>query len=248
MDTLPSDRRALPDSPLAFAVPIVDITPYVSGGEDAARERVATEMDTACREVGFVQIRGHGVPEATLAGLAAAIDAYFAQPLEHKLRDRAPPEINRGYAPPYSESLSLSLGLQPTAPLKDYFEAFNVGTSAAAFPELSLLADIYAPNRWPSGAADFDAAQFQRAVWAYFEQAGRVARTRFGQAGADALQGGVGLVECAAGIGAIHQGLAVEADLGAQLGAHLAARPMQTPVPVTQALGLSQTDGQARRR
>jgi isopenicillin N synthase-like dioxygenase len=177
MAILPSDPQAPPDAPPAFAVPIVDIAPYVSGGDDAARARVAVELDAACREVGFVQIRGHGVPEATLAGLAAAIDAYFAQPLERKLRDRAPPEINRGYAPPYSESLSLSLGLASAAPLKDYFEAFNVGTSAAAFPELSLPADLYAANRWPASSADFDGAHFQRTVWAYFEQAGRVART-----------------------------------------------------------------------
>lgn len=64
MATLPSDPQALPDSLPAFAVPMVDIAPYVSGGEDAARSRVAVEMDAACREVGFVQVRGHGVPEA----------------------------------------------------------------------------------------------------------------------------------------------------------------------------------------
>lgn len=113
MAILPSDPQAPPNAPLAFAVPIVDIAPYVSGDDDAARARVAVEMDAACREICFVQIRGHGVPATTLAGLAAAIDAYFAQPLERKLCDRAPP---------YSESLSLSLGLESAAPLKDYFE------------------------------------------------------------------------------------------------------------------------------
>ncbi|MFT4047484.1 MAG: 2-oxoglutarate and iron-dependent oxygenase domain-containing protein [Solimonas sp.] len=164
-----------------FAVPVVDITPYAAGAhacaDAAARARVAAEMGHACREVGFVQVRGHGIAPAVIAGLAAAMDAFFAQPPQTKQRYRTPPEINRGYAPPQSESLSLSLGVETGTQLNDYFEAFNVGTAASAFPQLSLPADIYADNVWPASAAGFDAARFKDAVSAYFHEAGRVART-----------------------------------------------------------------------
>ena len=178
MDAVPLDSQATAVNPmLPFAVPIVDISPYVGQGDAAARRSVARQMDHACRAHGFVQIRGHGVPDGILSALAGAMDSYFALTQECKQRDRAPPQINRGYAPPYSEALSLSLGVESTAPLKDYFEAFNIGTSAAAYPHLELPADIYAANHWPETTAGFDGDPFQRAVWAYFEQASRVART-----------------------------------------------------------------------
>lgn len=163
-----------------FAVPVVDIAPCLSrigaSSDPAARTRVAAELGMACREVGFVQVVGHGIAPTVLAGLAGAIDAYFAQPLAAKLRDRAPPQINRGYAPPRSESLSRSLGFESASPLDDYFEAFNVGTTAAEFPQLELPAEVYADNRWPASDGGFDGARFQAAVMAYFSEAGRVAR------------------------------------------------------------------------
>lgn len=160
-----------------FSVPLVDISAYVSNGTAEARRSVATELEHACRTVGFVQIRGHGIADATLDGLASAIDAFFAQPLAWKNSYRMPPEINRGYTPPHSESLALTLGLTSSASLKDYFEAFNVGVSADAYPGLDLPREIYAENPWPAGHASFDALGFRCAVEAYFASAGRVART-----------------------------------------------------------------------
>lgn len=160
-----------------FSVPVVDISAYVADGAPEARRLVASELEHACRTVGFVQIRGHGVPDRTIANLAAAMDAFFAQPLERKLSYRMPPEINRGYTPPHGESLALTLGLENAASLKDYFEAFNVGASADAYPGLDLPKDIYADNPWPASHAGFDGQRFQGAVEAYFVEAGRVART-----------------------------------------------------------------------
>jgi isopenicillin N synthase-like dioxygenase len=71
-------------------VPSVDISPYVTGGDDAARAHVAKQMDDACRTVGFVQILGHGIPDAVIDGLAGAMDAFFDQPLEVKQGYRCP--------------------------------------------------------------------------------------------------------------------------------------------------------------
>nr|EJI94600.1 hypothetical protein JVH1_8060 [Rhodococcus sp. JVH1] len=55
----------MPTSP--FIVPTVDISPYLAEGARAHNSaecaRVAAELDTACREVGFVQIVGHRIPE-----------------------------------------------------------------------------------------------------------------------------------------------------------------------------------------
>src|SRR5215207_5865857 len=119
---------------VTFAVPVVDIAPYVADGTAEARARTAAEMDAACRTVGFVQIVGHGVPARITDGLAAAMDGLFEQPLDVKSRYRTPPEVNRGYSPPKSESLSLSLGVESATRMNDFFEAFNVGAAASGSP------------------------------------------------------------------------------------------------------------------
>ncbi|MGH1563363.1 isopenicillin N synthase family dioxygenase [Mumia sp. DW29H23] len=156
----------------AFVVPLVDLTPYVDGGTPDERARTAAAIDAAFAEVGFVQVVGHGVPDAVVQGFASALDDFFALPLAEKKEYRTPPRINRGYAPPKTESLSLSLGVESANRMNDFFEAFNVGVTAEAFPKLSLPADDYADNLWPAGLAGF-----RESVEAYFAEAGRVART-----------------------------------------------------------------------
>lgn len=152
-----------------FTVPVVDIAPFVTGGSARARAETVRRMDEACRTVGFVQVLGHGVSEEVLAGLAAAVDSFFALPPEIKASYRVPG--NRGYSPPKSESLSLSLGLESASRMNDFFEAFNVGTEARSFPHLDLDEADYGRNTWPA------VAEFRPRVEAYYAHAGRVART-----------------------------------------------------------------------
>jgi isopenicillin N synthase-like dioxygenase len=155
-----------------FQVPAIDISPYVDRDthSDAERVAVAVAMDEACSTVGFVQIVGHAVPDEVLAGLAAASDAFFGLDLEAKKAYQLPPSINRGYTPPKSESLSLSLGVESASKMNDFFEAFNVGTAASDYPGLALPQSDYSENVWPADAGDFQAQ-----VWAYYAEAGRVA-------------------------------------------------------------------------
>ncbi|GAA4734889.1 2-oxoglutarate and iron-dependent oxygenase domain-containing protein [Modestobacter marinus] len=122
--------------------------------------------------MGFVQVLGHGVPTAVTDAFAAALDEFFLLPLEVKKQYRTPPEVNRGYAPPKTESLSLSLGLAPSNRMHDFFEAFNVGAAVSDFPGLDLPAADYPENVWPA-----EAPSFRSAVSAYSAEASRVART-----------------------------------------------------------------------
>lgn len=161
---------------MKFQVPSIDIAAYLGDQAPQARAAVAEAMAQACREVGFVQVLGHGVPDSVLAALASAMDDFFALPPQLKRTYCTPPQINRGYAPPHSESLSLSLGVEAAAGA-DYFEAFNVGAAASDFPELELPAAVYAENLWPQAAPGFDHRRFRQAVETYFAEAGRVART-----------------------------------------------------------------------
>ncbi len=170
---------------MAFTVPAIDISPYlrtpVSPEDDAARAAVAQEFDRACREVGFIQIHGHGVPEAVIDGLASASDAFFlGLDTEQKLAYRTPPGVNRGYSPPKSEATSLSLGVEPANKMNDFFEAFNVGLTVDDYPGADLLEEQYQSNVWP------DLPGFRDQVTAYLAEARRVAEVLV-EISADAL-------------------------------------------------------------
>lgn len=157
---------------MTFHVPLVDISAYVIDGSAAAKADVARLIDEACRTVGFIQITGHGIPDAIVDGLTDAMDRFFALDLEEKKTYRTPPQINRGYSPPKSESLSLSLGVEQASRMNDFFEAFNVGAGQDRYPDADPLPQPeYADNLWP--AVD----GFEAQVEAYFTEAARVART-----------------------------------------------------------------------
>jgi isopenicillin N synthase-like dioxygenase len=152
-----------------FTVPVVDVSPYTALSTPDARRETARQLDEACATVGFVQILGHGVAQDVLTGLTDAVDAFFSLPLDTKNQYRVH-GANRGYSPPRSESLSLSLGIESATRMNDFFEAFNVGAEARSFPHLDLSEDDYGLNLWP----DIDG--FRSGTEAYFAEAGRVAR------------------------------------------------------------------------
>ncbi|MGV9798991.1 isopenicillin N synthase family dioxygenase [Mycobacterium sp. NPDC003449] len=155
-----------------FRVPAVDIGPYVAGADANEKAAVAAAVDNACREVGFIQIHGHGIAPATIADLTTAMDEFFAQSTQSKNGSRRPREENRGYSPPKSESLSLSLGVESASRMNDFFEAYNVGRSTRDYRDVP--ADVrwhYAANTWP------EIGGFQDRVMNYFAEAERVAVT-----------------------------------------------------------------------
>ena len=153
-----------------FDVPVIDIGAVVRGGSPQDVAAVVSAVDDACRRVGFMQIRGHGIPDPVTRGLADAMDALFGLPIKVKKTWRVP-GANRGYSPPASESLSLSLGVAAASGMNDFFEAYNVGVEAASFPDLGLSESDYGTNLWP------DVDGFRSQVQAYFDEASRVART-----------------------------------------------------------------------
>jgi isopenicillin N synthase-like dioxygenase len=156
----------------AFDVPTIDISPYRRGaGDRPACADVAAQLDRACREVGFVQVVGHGIDTATIADLADALDELFALPLAVKKQYRRDPSTNRGYSPPKSESLSMSLGIPTAGQMNDFYEAYTVGTEAASFAPLDVPEVSYAPNNWPDAAPGFEPR-----VQKYFAAAQELAR------------------------------------------------------------------------
>jgi non-haem dioxygenase in morphine synthesis N-terminal len=88
--------------------PVIDLEavrePQVSIG---VRREIAHQVASACEEIGFFAVTGHGVPGAVIADLVAESYAFFDLPLAEKLAVRRPrPEQNRGYIAPGEERLA----------------------------------------------------------------------------------------------------------------------------------------------
>ncbi|MGW5572223.1 isopenicillin N synthase family dioxygenase [Nocardia thailandica] len=154
-----------------FSVPVIDLSGYLDPHAPAAeRRRIARELDAACSGVGFVQVRGHGIDPSVVTGLIDAIDAFFALPLAVKKGYSRPGE-NRGYSPPKSESLSMSLGVPAANRMNDFYEAFTVGSERSWFPGHELPEASYPTNTWPDAVPGF-----RPAVEAWFAAARTVSR------------------------------------------------------------------------
>jgi isopenicillin N synthase-like dioxygenase len=160
-----------------FHVPVIDISVYVNGGTDAEKAAVAAAVDAAAREVGFIQLTGHGIDPEVREGLASALDAFFLRDLEVKKQVTTPPSVNRGYSAPKSERLSLSLGVESATGMNDFFEAFNIGAQASDFPDLSLSTDDYPENVWPDASGGGEMGDFRANLEAWFSAARSVAET-----------------------------------------------------------------------
>ena len=96
-----------------MAVPIIDLS--------GPRGRVVESVGRACREIGFLAVVGHGVPEELVAETAAAARAFFDLPEAEKLAlaDGEPVEGLPAYRPLRSERLAASLGQVTPADLKE---------------------------------------------------------------------------------------------------------------------------------
>ena len=134
-----------------MSVPVIDLTDYYAA-TPIGRRRIAQAVAQACESIGFLTVVGHCVPATLVLACREAAHAFFALPLDEKMRvPRRAPAFNRGYGQVASEGLGRSLG---TASPNDLKESFSVGPmgidvhdpyyfTAEAFPH-------FAPNCWPS--------------------------------------------------------------------------------------------------
>jgi len=105
-------------------VPVIDLAPYFEGTPEGRLE-VAKEVNDACRSIGFLVIRNHGVPEALIERVSTLSREFFALPLTEKRKvDRPRIDAVRGYSAVGEEGLSYSLEEATPGDLK---ESFSIG-------------------------------------------------------------------------------------------------------------------------
>ncbi|MDE1186855.1 MAG: 2-oxoglutarate and iron-dependent oxygenase domain-containing protein [Pantoea sp.] len=125
-------------------VPVIDLAPYFEGTPEG-RAKVAREVDDACRSIGFLVIKNHGVPAELTDRVASLSRAFFDLPLAEKRKvDRPRIDAVRGYSAVGEEGLSYSLEEATPGDLK---ESFSVGP--AGVPD-----DDY--HRGPAAGAHFE--------------------------------------------------------------------------------------------
>ena len=152
-------------------VPVIDIAPFRLGGT-AEKQAVAETVDRACRDIGFLVIRGHGVDADLIERTRAVSKAFFDLPLAEKQRVARPaPHITRGYIGLHDESLARSRDVSAYG--SDLNESLMIGPVDA--PPLDVAAAggaHFAPNLWPTQPAEL------RTIWTdYYRAMGALAAT-----------------------------------------------------------------------
>ena len=69
---------------MAQLLPVIDVSPLLSG-EEAARRSVAAEIGAACRDLGFFYASGHAIGQSTMEQLAGVAARFFAMPHDEKM-------------------------------------------------------------------------------------------------------------------------------------------------------------------
>ena len=112
-------------------------------------ENTIQEVDDACREIGFMCIRGHGISIDTVTRVRNAVIEYFNRPLSEKLRDRISRDNYRGYIPQgFFSANSEDLDA-------DRYEGCKLHFEVSADDPICAECDLYGPNKWPDGPAGF---------------------------------------------------------------------------------------------
>lgn len=94
------------------AIPVVDFAEWCNDASPQARSKIASDLVKACREVGFVYIINHGLPEKLLNQAFAMSKKLFNLRHEEKMQAPHPPtpDWHRGYSSPGLEKVSQVYG------------------------------------------------------------------------------------------------------------------------------------------
>jgi isopenicillin N synthase-like dioxygenase len=131
-------------------IPIIDIAPWFSGNAEAQRE-IATQVNSACHELGFLQIVGHGISAELRHSALEQMNSFFESTVDKKAVVTPADGSYRGYSGRKSESFAYTVGdIRPA----DLVEAFVMGSEDRDGKPTGKL-HAHAPNVWPDGMPDF---------------------------------------------------------------------------------------------
>lgn len=131
-------------------LPILDFSLFQQGGK--AREQFIQDLLYSAHEIGFFYLKNHGISPELLAKAEALSQAFFAQPLEEKLKVGAihSPHF-RGYTAVHGEI---------TRQKPDSREQFDTMIEYPVIPLTEIPENrpwqrVYGPNQWPENFPEF---------------------------------------------------------------------------------------------
>jgi isopenicillin N synthase-like dioxygenase len=147
-----------------LSIPLIDIADFDSMHQERCSDVVRQWCETL-DSIGFVTIRGHGIPEHMMATLHREACAFFEQPLEQKLVHGASDPDQRGaigYIPPMGESVGRTSGDGGTPDIVESLSFSNLATatrgsgqplaqSTMLRPALCAAAEAYANEAYALG-------------------------------------------------------------------------------------------------
>ncbi len=152
-------------------IPVIDVSSLLTSPPESWGSTVS-ELGKAAREVGFLYVSGHGVPQSHFDGLLSATKQFFDLPMERKMDVYIGNSRNhRGYVPIGEEVFY--------GGTTDYKEAFDLSMHLPDDPDYLEGNPLIGPNQWP------DLPGFAEAVDAYYRatfEFGRVLLRGFARA------------------------------------------------------------------
>jgi isopenicillin N synthase-like dioxygenase len=109
-------------------------------------------IDAACRDIGFLVLRGHGVPAGLIARMHDVSGTFFRRPAAEKQRLRVTGGRIHGWTGPSQSYLSSTLGAATAA---DWKEGFSIGPVDTP-PDLTAReAPYFGRDLWPDQPEGF---------------------------------------------------------------------------------------------
>ncbi|KAJ3336185.1 hypothetical protein HDU93_003476 [Gonapodya sp. JEL0774] len=139
---------------------VIDISP-IFGSDAEQKDRMACEIRDAAMNVGFLYIRGHGVPEEVVEAVFSESKVFFSLDKEEKMKYHIKKsKANRGYGALLDENVD-------PANRGDLHESFDIAFEVPEEDPDVIAGKFYGPNVWPDASK---LPSFRPALTAYYFQ------------------------------------------------------------------------------
>ena len=128
------------------AIPILDVSAFRDG--DAGVKVIANELRDYLENIGFLYIKGHDVPRASVEAVRAESRRFHALPLEEKLKLKMDRNF-RGYIPINTSTIVTSSVAKVTKPNQSE-SLMLMHEVAADDPDALAGKPLQGPNQWPA--------------------------------------------------------------------------------------------------
>ena len=134
------------------SLPIIDIQPFING---SARRNVADQVIEACKEIGFLIIKGHEIEETVINNAFNASKSFFDLPqnIKNKWHPNEP-SLQRGYHAFATRGLSYTLGEDTPPDLRETYFMGPIDDHSKHFQDVVSAQKAYAPNILPGDEID----------------------------------------------------------------------------------------------